>query len=617
MQAMDVGDFLRLYPVRAPHIMWFLGAGASAAAGMPTAWDMIWDFKRQLYSTDQRVSPASVGSLSEAGVRERLQHYFDGRGGFPPAGADDEYAAYFEAMYPDEADRRRYLEQKVGSGTPSLGHLALAGLLHQDRARIVWTTNFDRLIEDAVARTYRTVARLRTAAIENAAIAQDALDEGNWPLLVKLHGDFQSRRLKNTAVELQAQEATLEATFIEACRRLGLAVVGYSGRDASVMAALVKAVDSGRAFPQGLFWFHRGPELPLTRVTGLLERARATGIQAELIAVETFDELLSDVALQFEGLPQEVRAQLDHRTRRLAPAPIPGPGTGYPVIRLNALPVTAAPTTCRRVECDIGGSREVHEAVHAAQAELVVGRRQVGVLAFGADDDVRRVFGPHGIRTFDIHPIPPQRLRYDSTEHGMLSEALARALTRERPLQMIRRRRRYLLAVAAALRGDALLARLAAAAGRLDGTVPRTEARRWAEALAIRLELRERQLWLLIEPTVWIERAPGEPMDDISKEFVRDRLARRYNHTVNALFDAWIEVITGGADEMTVQAFGAIEGVDAAFTIQGTTAFSRRTGGRTRAMSDSATRPQSAGAAGRAAIPATDAAGRSPGGGTP
>jgi len=52
---MKVADFLRLYPLRAPNVMWFLGAGASAAAGVPTAEEMVWDFKRSLYCSALRV----------------------------------------------------------------------------------------------------------------------------------------------------------------------------------------------------------------------------------------------------------------------------------------------------------------------------------------------------------------------------------------------------------------------------------------------------------------------------------------------------------------------------------------------------------------------------------
>jgi len=49
--------------------MWLLGAGASAAAGIPTARDMIWEFKQQLYVSQKRVSPKTVSDLSNASIR--------------------------------------------------------------------------------------------------------------------------------------------------------------------------------------------------------------------------------------------------------------------------------------------------------------------------------------------------------------------------------------------------------------------------------------------------------------------------------------------------------------------------------------------------------------------
>ena len=86
--------------------MWFLGAGASAAAGIPTAWDMIWEFKQQLFISQRRVSPHTVADLSNPAVRAQLQAHIDASGKSPLAGADDEYAVLFEAVYPSEADRR-------------------------------------------------------------------------------------------------------------------------------------------------------------------------------------------------------------------------------------------------------------------------------------------------------------------------------------------------------------------------------------------------------------------------------------------------------------------------------------------------------------------------------
>ena len=121
-------EFLPLHALRAPNIAWFLGAGASAAAGIPTALDMVLDFKRTLYCAAQRVPVETVADLGDSTVRARLQRHFDDSGGFPPSGSDAEYAQFFEAAYPDEADRRRYIETHLSGGSPSYGHYALAAV---------------------------------------------------------------------------------------------------------------------------------------------------------------------------------------------------------------------------------------------------------------------------------------------------------------------------------------------------------------------------------------------------------------------------------------------------------------------------------------------------------
>jgi hypothetical protein len=45
---LDLTEFLNLYPLRMPRIMWFLGAGSSVTAGLPTAATLTWEFKRAL-----------------------------------------------------------------------------------------------------------------------------------------------------------------------------------------------------------------------------------------------------------------------------------------------------------------------------------------------------------------------------------------------------------------------------------------------------------------------------------------------------------------------------------------------------------------------------------------
>lgn len=73
---------------------------------------------------------------------------------------------------------------------------------------------------------------------------------------------------------------------------------------------------------------------------------------------------------------------------------------------------------------------QMHEAVERAGVDLIVARRQQGVLAFGSDADLRAAFGPHSITAFDLHTIETKRLRYDSAERGLLREALTHSLAK-------------------------------------------------------------------------------------------------------------------------------------------------------------------------------------------
>jgi hypothetical protein len=66
--------------------MWLLGAGASAAAGIPTAWDMMWEFKQQLYVSQRRIFPKQVADLADPAVRRELQSFIDGIGSLSARG---------------------------------------------------------------------------------------------------------------------------------------------------------------------------------------------------------------------------------------------------------------------------------------------------------------------------------------------------------------------------------------------------------------------------------------------------------------------------------------------------------------------------------------------------
>jgi hypothetical protein len=567
----EADDFARRFTMRAANLMWLIGAGCSASAGIPTAADMVWEFKQQLYISQRRVTLKSVSDLSNPAIREELQSYIDASGRFPAPGAPGEYATLFESAWPNEGDRRTYLDGKLTGAKPSYGHYSLATFMRAGLTKLVWTTNFDTLTADACAKVYDSTAPLTIVALDAPGLASEAINAQRWPIEIKLHGDFRSRRLKNTSDELRQQDARLRQLLVDSCRRSGLVIAGYSGRDDSIMDALTESLSQPSPFPVGLFWFHRGGDTPLPRVQALLQLAADRGVDGGLVRIENFDEVMRDLVRLTTGLNTAILDSFALQRQRWT-APTRAGGTkSFPVIRLNALPVTVAPTVCRRVVCKIGGHAEAAEAVRKAGVNVLVARKRAGVLAFGSDADVRAAFGPFEIAEFDLHPIEAHRLRYDSGERGLLREALSRALAREHNLDLMRRRSADLLAPTEP--ETSAWTHLKKIVGGLSGSVNGHPGLRWREGIGTRLDWADDRLWLLIEPRTVFE---GVTVDNRSAatDFGRERIVKRYNRQLNELISFWAEKLAKRGEEL--RALGADNGVDAVFRLNADTAFSWR-----------------------------------------
>jgi hypothetical protein len=532
---------------------------------------MIWDFKQRLFVTQRKTSPRAVADLSDPNVRLKLQNFIDSLADAPASGSADEYAALFEMVYPAESDRRAYIDAKVKGGKPAYGHIALATLMHGGISRLVWTTNFDPLVADACAKVYDGTGHLTTISLGEPEVAAQAISENRWPIEVKIHGDFRSRRLKNTSDELRLQDERLRRILVDCCRRSGLIIVGYSGRDASVMDTLESALDSPDAFPAGLFWLHRGDGEPYESVSRLISRARAAGVEAALVHMENFDEIMRDLIRVHPDLDTRILDQFSLERRRRSPAPRrPLQGT-WPILRLNAIPVLQSPTLCRVIVCEVGGYAEARGAAEAAGVSVLVARTKAGVLAFGTDDDVHAAFDSYNVTSFDLHTIETKRLRYESGERGLLQDALTRALSRHRGLEVIRRGSSDLLYPSAP--SDQRWRGLKQLVGALSGTVPGVGELRWFEGLEVRLEWADDRLWLLLEPRTVFDGATADNKTVIG-DFARERTVKRYNCQLNRLIDFWARALSGAGD--TIRAFGIADGVDATFRLGTDTAYSRK-----------------------------------------
>ena len=293
-----------------------------------------------------------------------------------------------------------------------------------------------------------------------------------------------------------------------------------------------------------------------------------------MVSIENFDETLRDLVRLLDGLDTTALDTFAGNRRIWSAAAKPSGDRGFPVIRLNGIELKTTPSVCRRLNCAIGGHAEVIAAVEAANVQVLVTRTRAGVLAFGSDADVRKAFSSYTINEFDLHTIELRRLRYESQERGLLRQALSNALARERGLAHNRRRNTDLLAPVDPT--DLRWGALRKLVGSLAGTVPNHPELSWHEGVATRLDWADDRLWLLMEPRT-IFTGIVEQNRGVATDFARERTVRRYNRQLNDLISFWGIFLAAGGAELRALNVGA--GVDAVFTLDSETAYSRRSRG--------------------------------------
>src|SRR5438874_831330 len=92
---LSVDAFVRSLAVnRGRPVCFLLGAGSSISSGMPSAQRCIWEWKRDIFVTQNPLLRESVGELSLPGTRQRIQRWLDQRGRYPAASSPEEYSFY-------------------------------------------------------------------------------------------------------------------------------------------------------------------------------------------------------------------------------------------------------------------------------------------------------------------------------------------------------------------------------------------------------------------------------------------------------------------------------------------------------------------------------------------
>ncbi len=268
-----------------------LGSGVSRAAQVPTGWEITLDLVKR--------------AATMAGVENQADW---AKWHFEQYGNEPSYSELLDQLSTTPDERRSILHSYIepspeeaaeGRKVPTSAHRAIARLAQTGFVRVIITTNFDRLLENA----------LRDAGIEPMVIASDDDVKGAVPLIhsrcavVKVHGDYLDTRIRNTEIELSSYSDEMNTLLDRIFDEHGLIVCGWSADWDPALKTAVKRAPS-RRYP--LFWATRG---------------EATQAAHDLIAFRGGKEIRIESADSFfENLERLVSIQCDynvviHKTR--------------------------------------------------------------------------------------------------------------------------------------------------------------------------------------------------------------------------------------------------------------------------------------------------------------
>jgi hypothetical protein len=272
--------------------VFLLGAGSSISSGIQCAYDCIWEWKRDIFTTKNPNSARFYNDIKADAVRKSIQSWLDNEGVYPAKDSPEEYSFYANKAYPIPDDRRKYFQSLCEKKEPYIGYKLLTILAEAQVLKSVWTTNFDGLMVKACHQMNLTPIEITLDSVDriNRNLTKNEI------LSIALHGDYKYGELKNTAVELDSQNEVFVNTLVRFLSDKNLIVMGYSGRDNSLMSALKLAFSEKGA--GRLYWCGYGKDIS-AEIIELIEIARQNGREAFYISTDGFDKTLIHLATSF------------------------------------------------------------------------------------------------------------------------------------------------------------------------------------------------------------------------------------------------------------------------------------------------------------------------------
>lgn len=505
--------------------MLFLGAGASITSGIPSAWQCVWRWKREIFlSAQPGISPLLLGDPTLPHVQQRIQRWLDANGGFPSNSSDSEYQFYAKHCFPLPNDRQKFFEQMIVKRVPSIGYQALGLLIEAGHFHWIWTTNFDDLVERG--RPAERSRVIKQVGMDSKHRLEGADPHGAALHHVLLHGDFRYDSLRNTDEELQTLDAEFREAMGQACAHHSLVIAGYSGRDESIMNTLEAAYS--RPGTGGLYWLQLAGTESSTRVLELISRAQQSRRHAAIIEYEGFDAFMMTLGRYL--LRAKPWAQRLEELARAQPEPkVSFALTGYKetpeIVKSNSW-LVRVPDHIYQLEVpsiqDWAGLREM---LSTAQGRVVAGLMKGKVLALGMRADLATCFGEQAMQTLQQVPVTVDEMFW---EDGVVLSTLREALVRtfENDSLRVAKAGRHWFIVDTTSRSVQ------------DGHV-------YYEAAEIRVEQRGGQLFLSVLPDRYLplEEQPEQASHQHLAAVKNRLLSRQWNQVFNDELNKWRKLL--------------------------------------------------------------------------
>ena len=371
-------------------IDFFLGSGASLLAGIPSGQNLVWQFKKEIYCSENNVSRELFKDLQSERSRIKLQDYFDSLDGFPKRGSKEEYSFYFEKCYDNTLARNAYIQKRVANVEPTRGHLCLANLFINNEVKNIWTTNFDELIEVGIKTLSPQYSFNVVSSIQKDSISQIA--NNNFQNVIKLHGDYRYDSIQNTEQELQNLENQLSNLFYQNLMNRGLVVIGYAGNDDSVMKVLESNIDNKDFLSKGIYWCKLQNTTLSERATAFMEKACQNNDLSCVIDIDGFDEFLNSIYTNYEHKNPIIDERWKDFANRKKTIDFSSNKIAQSSLKMNTFVSTELPS-CNVFETDITNWEDLRNII--SPEKIIAGLFNGKVYSFCNNDKLKEVFHTH------------------------------------------------------------------------------------------------------------------------------------------------------------------------------------------------------------------------------